>query len=239
MAEQLTEQQQIRRALLQAAEEEYREALAEVPAAPPFSARYRRWERRFLRDPFSAGKPAARLSWQRVLRSAACVLVTLSVVLGAVVVAFPAARAAVSDWTYWRNRVEEDHIAYDFEGYVPVDQLGRWEISALPEGYQETDFVDLNNVICVTYGNGDPEQNIYLDYQLLTTGGNESLDNEWHTISPVSVSGHPGQLFTSTIAGEVNMLLWIDEEAKHSFLLTSRLPGDALIQMAESVTLVN
>lgn len=236
MSEQLTEQQQIRRALLQAAEEEYREALAAVPAAPPFSARYRRWERGFLRDPFSAGKSAARLPWQRVLRSAACFLVTLSVVFVSVVMVCPGARAAMSDWT---DRVEKDHVAYDFEGYVPVAQLGRWEISALPEGYRETDFVDLNNVICVTYGNGDPEQNIYLDYQLLTTGGNESLDNEWHTISPVSVSGHPGQLFTSTIAGELNMLLWIDEEAKHSFLLTSRLSGDALLQMAESVTLVN
>lgn len=51
MKEQPSELQLIRRALLQAAAEEYQEALDAVPEAPPFSTKYRRWEKTFLRNP--------------------------------------------------------------------------------------------------------------------------------------------------------------------------------------------
>ena len=62
---------QIRRALLQAAKEDYLEALKDAPEAPPFSKNHRRWERRFLKDPFSLRTPHRPL-WQRGLRTAAC-----------------------------------------------------------------------------------------------------------------------------------------------------------------------
>ena len=63
----------IRRALLQAAKEDYLEALKDAPEAPPFSKNHRRWERRFLKDPFSLRPPpsstlAARLAHRGLLR---------------------------------------------------------------------------------------------------------------------------------------------------------------------------
>lgn len=57
---------QIRRALLQAAKEDYLEALKDAPEAPPFSKNHRRWERRFLKDPFSLITPHRSL-WHRGL----------------------------------------------------------------------------------------------------------------------------------------------------------------------------
>lgn len=60
------ELRQIRRALLQAAKEDYLEALKDAPEAPPFSKNHRRWERRFLKDPFSLRTPIAHFG------SAAC-----------------------------------------------------------------------------------------------------------------------------------------------------------------------
>ena len=47
------EDELIRHLLLQAEAEEYREVLANAPPAPRHSRAYRRWEKRFLRDPFS------------------------------------------------------------------------------------------------------------------------------------------------------------------------------------------
>ena len=47
------ELREIRRALLQAAKEDYLEALKDAPEAPPFSKNHRRWERRFMKDPLS------------------------------------------------------------------------------------------------------------------------------------------------------------------------------------------
>ncbi len=67
------ELRQIRRALLQAAKEDYLEALKDAPEAPPFSKNHRRWERRFLKDPLLSSHPpsptlAARLAHRRLLR---------------------------------------------------------------------------------------------------------------------------------------------------------------------------
>lgn len=234
MSERPSELQQIRRAFLRAAEEEYREALDAAPTPPPFSAKYRRWEKKFLRNPFSVLKAAARPQWQRMLRSAACFLVVLSVVFGSIMVASPTARAAVIRWV---TREAEDHIAYDFEGHASLDQMGRWEISDLPEGYEEQEYIDLANMVCVIYSNGDPDMDIDFRYQLLRTGGGENLDNEWHTISNISVLGMPGKLYTSTEKGGLNMLVWFDEENEHSFVITSRLDCDVLLNMAESAKL--
>lgn len=234
MSERPSELQQIRRAFLRAAEEEYREALDAAPTPPPFSAKYRRWEKKFLRNPFSVLKAAARPQWQRMLRSAACFLVVLSVVFGSIMVASPTARAAVIRWV---TREAEDHIAYDFEGHASLDQMGRWEISDLPEGYEEQEYIDLANMVCVIYSNGDPDMDIDFRYQLLRTGGGENLDNEWHTISNISVLGMPGKLYTSTEKGGLNMLVWFDEENEHSFVIMSRLDCDVLLNMAESAKL--
>ena len=66
-------------------------------------------------------------------------------------------------------------------------------------------------------------------------GSGYSLDNEWHNISDISVQGLPGQLFTSTKENGQNMLVWFDEITEHAFLLTSRVPCEILLQIAESV----
>lgn len=235
MSEQLTEQQQIRRALLQAAEEEYREALAAVPAALPFSARYRRWERGFLRDPFSAGKSAARLPWQRVLRSAACFLVTLSVVFVSVVMVCPGARAAMIRWVI---QEEEDHIVYNFEGSIPDEPLGQWEPTYLPTGYRQGEVVDFDVIKTIYYETDDPAMTITFSYQWIANGQGERLDHEHHTMKEIIVNGRPGQLFQAEDGtNHENMLLWLDEENNRSFLLMAHLPCDTLVEIAKSVSI--
>ena len=236
MSEHPSELQQIRRAFLQAAEEEYREALDAVPAPPPFSAKYRRWEKKFLRNPFSVLNAAARPQWQRVLRSAACFLVVLSVVFGSIMVASPTARAAVIRWV---TREAEDHIAYDFEGKIPNEPLGLWEPAYLPEGYWQDEVVDFDVTKTVYYETMDPEMGIAFSYQWIANGLGENLDNEYHTITNVRVNGLPGQMFTADPnTNHENMLLWFDEENNRSFLLTSHLPCDTLLDIAESVHFV-
>lgn len=238
MKEQPSELQLIRRALLQAALEDYQEALEATPEAPPFSPKYRRWEKQFLRNPAAAAKAAARASrpqWQRVLRTAACFLVVFSVTFGAIMAGSPTARAAVIRWV---TREASDHVAYDFEGAVPNDPLGLWEPSYLPAGYSRDKVVDLEVVMSIYYETDDPDMWLIFDYHWIANGMGENLDDEHHTITDVSVNGMFGQLFTAT-DGSQNMLLWLDEANSRSFLLISRLPCDTLLDIAESVRQVN
>lgn len=87
----------IRQALLDAAEADYWQALASAPEIP-FSAQYLRWEGRFLDHPVSMAKGAFRTPWQRVLRTAACFVLVLSLSFGTLMAGSPHVRAVVATW---------------------------------------------------------------------------------------------------------------------------------------------
>lgn len=222
---------QIRRALLQAAKEDYLEALKDAPEAPPFSKNHRRWERRFLKDPFSLRTPHHSL-WQRGLRTAACFVFVTSVVFGSVMVGSPTARAAVVRWFVTEY---DDHIAYDFKGQAYSAELGDWEITKLPTNYRETKRIKLETMVYVLYEANDANETIELNYQLVSEGSGFNLDNEWHTVSDVKINGIAGKLFTSTEPEGTNMVFWVDESTEHAFVVTSSFPCEVLLELAKNV----
>lgn len=224
----------IRQALLDAAEEDLRQALAD-PTKPAFSPRYLAWEKKFLRNPIGLSKRTLRPVWKTVLRWAACFLLVVSLSLGTLMAVSPQARAWV---TAWFTEQHKDHVTYRFQGEaLPTEALRDWAPTYLPDGYEQTDYIDLENIVSILYNNDDPKMEIELSYQLLTEGGGESLDNERHEITPVSIHGMSGYLHTATDDSQ-NMLVWFDEANHHAFLLMSRVDCDTLIRIAESVVLV-
>lgn len=225
----------IRQAFLDAAEEDFRQALADAPEPPAFSPKYQAWERKFLRNPIGFSKRTLRPVWKTVLRWAACFLLVISLSLGTLMAVSPQARAWVISWvTEWH----EDHVTYRFRGDdLPTEALRDWVPAYLPDGYEQTNLIDLPGVVSILYNNDDPEMEIEFCYQLLTEGSGYSLDNERHDISSISIHGMTGYLYTAT-DGSQNMLVWMDEKNHHAFLLMSRVNCDTLIRIAESVVLV-
>lgn len=223
----------IRQALLDAALADY--GTADLPGAPSFSPKYLAWENKFLRNPIAFTQRALRPPWKTALRSAACFLLVVSLSFGSLMAFSPQARAWVTSWfTEWY----EDHVTYRFTGEtLPTEALQDWTPGYLPEGYVQTDYIDLPGVVSILYNNDDPTMEIEFSYQLLTEGGGEHLDNERHTPSPATIRGVQGEFWEAT-DGSQNFLVWFDEESKHAFLLMSRQPCDVLIQIAESVELV-
>ena len=222
----------IRQALLDAALADY--GTAGLLEAPSFSPKYLAWENKFLRNPIAFAQRALRPVWQTILRSAACFLLVVSLSFGSLMAFSPQARAWVVSWfTEWY----EDHVRYQFQGeYLPVESLQDWTLSYLPEGYAQTDYIDLKNIVIRLYNNDDPNMEIEFNYQLLTDGNEYRLDNERHIPSDISIHNMSGQ-YLAAIDGSQNFLVWADEENKHVFLLMSRLPRDELIKIAENVTL--
>lgn len=90
-----TERQAIRRALLDAAALDLQDA--DGLDVPPFSPAYQRWERKLLRDPDRLVRQSRRPRWQKVLRSAACLLLAAVLTFGTVMVVSPSARATVAE----------------------------------------------------------------------------------------------------------------------------------------------
>ena len=223
----------IRQALLDAALADFDQA--DLPEVSSFSTKYLTWEKKFLRNPQTFAQRTLRPMWQTALRSAACFLLVVSLSFGSLMAFSPQARAWVASWfTEWY----EDHVTYRFTGEtLPTEALRDWTLGYLPEGYVQTDYIDLENMVIQLYNNDDSDMEIEFSYQLLTEGGGEHLDNERHTPSPISVRGMQGEFWEAT-DGSQNFLVWFDEENKHAFLLMSRQPRDVLIQIAESVKLV-
>lgn len=225
----------IRQALLDAADKDLRQALAETPEDPAFSPKYLAWEQKFLRDPRGTARRRGRTRWQGVVRRVACFLLVGSMSLGAFTMFSPQARAWVKSWF---EEQHEEYVTYRFQGEdLPTEALRDWAPTYLPDGYEQTDYIDLENIVSILYNNDDPSMEIELSYQLLMEGGGENLDNERHVISSVSIRGMPGYLYTATDDSQ-NMLTWFDEANRLAFLLMSRVDCDTLVRIAESVVLV-
>lgn len=225
----------IRQALLAAAEADCQQVMAQTTEELSPSPAYQRWTRRFLKNPLAELRRTRRPVWKRVMRSAACILLILSLSFGTLMAVSPDARAWVIKWFAQEHST---HVSYEYTEEVPVEKLGKWVPTYLPEGYTQTDFIDLGNQVVVNFNNHDPERKITLNYHLMSEGGGFGLDNEHHEISNITISNMPGQLFTAKNNGP-NMLVWFNENAQHAFLLVSKIDCDTLLRIAESVEPVN
>ncbi len=102
-----------------------------------FSPQYLRERVRILAAPFSWAKRRSRSVWYRAAQKIACILLTCTVVLGALMAASPAVRAAVLNWLREFGR---DMVTYStnphLTGSAPADAGPQdWRLTWLPEGY--------------------------------------------------------------------------------------------------------
>lgn len=221
----------IRQALLAAAEADCQQVMAQTTEELSPSPAYQRWTQHFLKNPLAELRRTRRPVWQNVARTAACFLLAGSLSFATVMAVSPSAREQVVRWfTYHFS----DHVSYTFSGQDSSDALRNWVPTYLPDGYVQTDFIDLENQIAIYYNADDPDMRLKFNYMLLSEGGGFDLDNEHHTISNVTINGLSGQLLTAT-DNVPNMLVWFDEVNNYAFLLMSRLNCDTLIRIAENV----
>ncbi len=233
MTESFEDLQRIRRALLDAAAADYRQALAAGPADIPPSRAYRRWRRRLLWNPQGLLRQQARPPWTRALRGVACAVLALSLTFGTVLLVSPEARAAVSRWFF---QEEDTYTAYQFYGDISQDSMPLWVPTDLPEGYSLLQQEDFGTWVEMVYANEHTGQTLQFCYQRLSTGGGWSLTNRNTTRTEVSVGGLPGHLYTVQ-KGSSHTLVWFDQESGYTFRLSAQLPVEDLLAVGEGITM--
>lgn len=220
----------LRSALLDAARADYGDVLdaAEELPEPEFSERYLAFRERLLNEPFAKG---GQPFWKKILRMAACILLTLGLV-GILVWSNPTTRAWVERYLFLRF---EDRDEYQFQGAVgDVGGLGKIKPGYLPEGFQETDVEEFPTFTIFTYEN-DEGKTIYYYHMLLKLGGAIIVDNEHSLQTGITIKGISGQLYTSTEAEYSNHLILFDEENEYVYFFSSLVDEKELIKMAESL----
>lgn len=218
--------QMMRRALLDAAAQEA-EALPQEP--PELSPRHGRSMRAMLRDPLAWARSRRRPALRTAARHAAAVLLVL-------VTVSPQARA---DITRWVAEQTGNVLDFQFRGDSPAQPIPQYQITALPEGYVETERTDSFAAGNVTYKNSDGDM-ILLDYAYMHDGAlHRIILNDTDTMSDIRVSGMPGKLILSTGEKSFDCILWIDAAQNLQFTITAVAEESVIIAMAESVSLCN
>ena len=137
--------------------------------------------------------------------------------------------------TYLKEHHEE-YDSYQFHGTVPLKEMVNWTPSFLPEGYIESKRTDLGTLVEITYDCKDLDMWITFSYLRLAEGSGFDLDNEHHVVTEISVQDMDGYLYTAS-EDKLNAVVWFNETLGYGSLLSSRLPPDTLLKVAESVNM--
>lgn len=230
--------QMLRRALLDAAAQEAEALPQELPELSP---RHGRSMRAMLRDPLawarSRRRPALRTAARHAAaRHAAAVLLVLVLSAAVLVTVSPQVRA---DITRWVAEQTGNVLDFQFRGDSPAQPIPQYQITALPEGYVETERTDAFAAGNVTYKNSDGDM-ILLSYTYMHDGAHDGfiLDNT-DTVSDIRVSGMPGKLILSSLEDHDSYVTWIDGASNMQFTVSAAIDEVSIIAIAESVSLCN
>lgn len=221
----------LRRALLDAADQE-----AQTPPETevPVSEGHRRRMREMLRDPLLWFRLRNPYPWRTVARRAAVVLLMLSLSAAMVLAVSPKARADIIRWTMEQNgrRVE-----FRYHGDGPAQALPQYRIAALPEGYTETERVEADWNVRVTY-ECTGKQWIRFSYLYMQDGTASSMGiAESDTVKDITVSGMSGKLILTQSPESANVIIWFDTAQNLMFSIHANVDESVIITMAESVSL--
>lgn len=213
--------QMLRRALLDAAAQEA-EALPQEP--PELSPRHGRSMRAMLRDPLSWARSRRRPALRTAARHAAAVLVTVS----------PQARA---DITRWVAEQTGNVLDFQFRGDSPAQPIPQYQITALPEGYVETERTTNDWITHVEYTCADKNW-ITFSYVYMHDGASTGFSlSDGDKVQDVTVGNLPGKLILAQDPEVKNALIWIDSAQNLQFSIIADVDESVIIAMAESISL--
>ena len=115
-------------------------------------------------------------------------------------------------------------------------QMPQYEISALPTGYQETDYVVLPSNVSAAYENAAGDM-ICFDYVYMTQGAAWQFETEGSELLDVTVNGCKGQLLVPDDPANWTTLTWIDPKQNLQFCIDAVGDKDSVIRLAESIVL--
>lgn len=227
-----TERSALRELFLSAAAIEFSEELFSTEPVT-VSPRFQRQMNAMRTNPERWAKRRVRPLWKKCVQTAAAILLVCSLSLGTLMAVSPDVRAAVIHWvTEWY----ETDILYRYSGEQISGELPKYEITALPEGYVETERIEMPEYFCVTYKN-EEGQWLRFDYSYMQQGSALDILTEGVEVRDITVNGFDGQIFLSLDPKNDNTLTWIDPSANLQFTVDAFLDESAILHIAESVAL--
>ncbi|MDR0916098.1 MAG: DUF4367 domain-containing protein [Oscillospiraceae bacterium] len=219
-------EERLTNALLRAAELDYFPKADEIQNATP-SARHERQIRAMLRNPNAYAARLRRPLYKKILRTAAIIIVALSLALGAAMTV-PQVRAAVVNFV---RSWFADHTEYKTGTQTESDVSG-WGFGYIPDGYELTNERVGEQTALYVYENSD-------DLIVITISGNTGkllVDNEYYEYYTTQIGGAAADVYVSNEAGYTSSVVLYRERENVLIVIDAELDVSELVKIAENIT---
>lgn len=229
----MTEQEEdrlLRQALLDALRLDWEEVIEQAPPAAQSPKQEKRM-RAMLADPVDYVRRVCRPLWKKVGRAVAGVFLTCTVTLGALMAASPTVRATVIRWV---TEFYETYVMYLFNGEKSEEEMPRYTIGELPEGYEDTgSYVETRSRAKIIYENKEA-QKIILRYIYMEQGDLLWVYDDDMEVHDVMINGMKGAVYISKDFDVSNAIIWVNDTEGMKFLIGAFADKETLLSMAKN-----
>ncbi len=181
---------------------------------------------------------ARKANWKKLARSAVAAVLVVLIGFSMLCVFNTEVRATVIGWF---KKTFEHYTTYWFSDNVDDDVIPEYDITWIPEGYELIYDESMPDSIIKLYQNPENELdgftfNCYKP-QADSPVKVEMLGSHYE-VKQVNVNEFYGDLYISLDPNESHGLIWSDDANQVAFAITSFLPPDDILHIAESVKLV-
>lgn len=162
---------------------------------------------------------------------AACLVLAVLVAGGGWLTVDAEARANFVTWV--RERCDA-FVEYRFTGEKTTGQLQHYCLTDLPEGYTESERMELDNQVAVVYQD-EAGHMIHFFY----THGSDAISlfivGDTSQAKQVPMGNTVAELYPAEHLDEASVLVWISEQDGMAFCISAALPEQEMIQLCESI----
>lgn len=145
----------------------------------------------------------------------------------------PTVRASVIGWI--RERYES-YIEYFFDDHLSENPESKEDfyIASLPEGFIESQRVDLDGFSFVVYSN-EKGNKINFFYSKDPDAGNIMVKEEGATISATRINNYEADIYVPNDPCNATGIIWYDTDKNMMFYIAATCNVEDIIQLAESI----
>jgi len=188
------------------------------------SPRFQHRMQTMLRNPEAFFRKLHRPVYLRILRTAAVIVITCAVLLGAAMAVSPTVRAAVIDFV---SSWFEDRTEYK----VPDGTVGTgWTFEYIPEGFELVGDMEGETQISRFYFNSQSES-----LSITISTGQEAIDNEHSNFYQVTINGCKADVYEATDEVSDSIIVMYDDSAGVIVTLSAPISIGELTKIADNI----
>lgn len=148
------------------------------------------------------------------------------------------ARASMFEWI---RQIYENSIVYKYIGEREVDILPEYELHYIPDGFTKAEEHKSEKQCVVLYFNDKTNKSIIFEYCLIDRSSVTSLQNAKANsdYEKLSIGNYNADFYYANASSDANSIVWFDDENGLMFRIDSNMDKQVILDIFESVTLVN